>query len=84
MDDEKLNKRWAKYFEDILNVDDKRKVIVVRIRNERRMPVCKRCNNEIEYDEVCGVVKKLKVGKSPGIDEIVVEYLKEGRMYVTE
>ena len=79
MDDEKLNKRWAKYFEDILNVDDKRKVIVVGIRSERRMPVCKRCN-----DEVCGVVKKLKVSKSPGIDEIVVEYLKEDRMYVTE
>ena len=43
-----------------------------------------RCNDEIGYSEVCGAVKKLKGDKLPGIDEIAVEYLKKGGMYVIE
>ena len=65
VNDEKVNKRWGKYFKDLLNVDDKKKVIVVGIGIERRSLVCKRCNDKIGYDEFCGVVKKLK-GKLPG------------------
>ena len=38
--------------------------------------MCERCNDKIGYDEVCGDVMKLN--KSPGIDEITIEYLKKG------
>ena len=47
-------------------VDDERKAILVGIGNERRMPVCERCNVEIGYDEVvCRDVKKMIGGRSP-------------------
>ena len=31
LNDEKVNKKWGKYFEDLLNVDDKKKAMVVGI-----------------------------------------------------
>ena len=78
MDDENVNKRLDKYFEDLLRVVDKRRAIVVG--NERRMSFCERFNDKIRYDEVWGAVKKLKGSKLPGCNEIAVEYLKKGGM----
>ena len=82
VDDEKINKRWTMYFEDLLNISDKRKANLVGVANDRRMSVCERCNDKIRYEEFCGAIKKLKGGKSPSIGEITVEYLKKGGMYV--
>ena len=48
------------------------------------IPVCIRCYIEIEYDEINGAVRRLKGGKSPGIDKIAVEYLKKGGKCVLE
>ena len=59
------------------------KAIVVAVGNERRIPVCKRCNDKIWYN-VCGAVMNLKSGKLPGINEITVEYLKRGGPFVLE
>ena len=73
MDDENVNKRLDKYFEDLLIV----------VGNERRMSFCERFNDKIRYDEVWGAVKKLKGSKLPGCNEIAVEYLKK-RIYVME
>ena len=70
MDDENVNKRLDKYFEDLLIV----------VGNERRMSFCERFNDKIRYDEVWGAVKKLKGSKLPGCNEIAVEYLKKGGM----
>ena len=70
---EDVNKRWAEYFEELLNVQDDREAIIVGVGNGRRMPVCERCNDEIEYNEVWGAVRGLKGGKAPGVDEVVAE-----------
>ena len=43
--------------------------------NARRIPVCWKCNDEIEYDEIIGSAKSLKGVKFPGMDEVVEEYL---------
>ena len=37
-----------------------------------------RCNEEIAFDEISVNVGKLERGKSPGLDDIMVEYLKIG------
>ena len=39
VDDENITIKWAKCFEDLLNVIDKRKAIVIGIENEKEMPV---------------------------------------------
>ena len=79
-----VNRRWAGYFEGLLNVVDDREAVIVGVGNGRRMPVCERCNDNIEYAEICEAVRKLKGGKSPGIDEVAVEFLKRGGECVLE
>ena len=51
MDNEKVYKRWSMYSEDLLNVSDDRQTDrqAVIDGNERRMPVCERCYDEIGY-----------------------------------
>ena len=51
---------------------------VTVVGNGRGMPRCERCDEEIGCDEISANVRKLKGGKSPGLDEIVGEYLKRG------
>ena len=36
------------------------------------MPVCEKRSDEYEYNEVCGAVKRLNEGLSPGPDKVAV------------
>ena len=47
-----VNKRWAEYFEGLLNVNDNNEVFISVEGNGGSMPVCERCNTEIDYDEI--------------------------------
>ena len=49
---DELNKRWAKFSEGLLDVNDSRDPIISVVGNGRGMPVCERCNEEIGYDEI--------------------------------
>ena len=84
MTEEEVNGRWANYFESLLNVTDDREARVTAVGNGRRMPGGVKCDDEIEYEEVYEAVRKMKGGKSAGIDEIVAEYLKKGGVAMIE
>ena len=67
-----------------MNVVDDRGVSIRAVGNGRRMPLCERCNNEINYDKINGANKRLKGEKSPRIDEAAAEYSKSGGECVLE
>ena len=72
-----VRNRWREYFDRLLNVDDGREVEMNEIElndadRNARMAI------ELNEDEVRKAVKKLKKGKSPGIDGITSEMLKYG------
>ena len=67
-----VNKRWAVYFEEFLNIVDD-SVPNISLVGSGLMPVCHGCNVDVECDEINWTVRRLKGGKSPGIDEIAVE-----------
>ena len=71
-----VRQRWSEYYEALLNVDDGRRAQlseVVRVRVND-------ANDELEVsvEDVRKAVKKLKKGKSPGVDGITSEMLKYG------
>ena len=72
-----VKQRWKEYFEWLLNVDDGRRAelteIGLGVMNES-------ANGELEIgvEDVRKAVKKLKGGKSPGVDGITSEMLKCG------
>ena len=72
-----VKQRWSEYFECLLNVDDGRRAQVDRIVIERQD---ENTNGELEVgvEDVRKAVKKLKKGKSPGIDGITSEMLLYG------
>ena len=65
--------RWSEYFERLLNVDDGRRAIISETGRESEN-VIEEC--EISVEEVREAVKKLKKGKSPGVDGVTSEILK--------
>ena len=76
--------RWEGYFESLLNVNSNRVATISRVGNGRGMPRCERCDQAIGRDEINANVRKLKGGKSPGVDEVMGEYLKSGGVSVIE
>ena len=73
---------WTNYFDRLLNVDDGREadltgVIGVGV-NGSEVEV------EVNEEEVRNAVKRLKNGKSPGVDDIMSEMLKGGDRSVVE
>ena len=84
VDKEEVSRRWAGYFEGLLNVNDDRVAAISVVGNGRGMPRCERCNEAIGGDEINSNVRKLKGGKSPGVDEVMGEYLKSGGVSVIE
>jgi len=80
-----VKKRWAEYFEELLNVDDEREANVVAIGSDRRMPVFGDVNDrQVEREEVQEAVKEMKTGKAPGLDGCAAECLKKGGVAVIE
>ncbi|KAI3377376.1 hypothetical protein L3Q82_008565 [Scortum barcoo] len=61
--------RWKKYFEDLLNPTD-------LPSNEEAEAGVSEVDSSITQAEVTEVVRKLRSGKAPGVDEIRPEYLK--------
>ena len=76
-----VKKRWSEYFESLLNVDDGRRVQVSGAQRER---VNENYVMEVSLDDVRKAVKRLKKGKSPGVDGITSEMLIYGGECVLE
>ena len=72
-----VQQRWSEYFKGLLNVDDGRRAQLSEVMGER---VNENGNDamEVSVEDVRKAVKKLKKGKSPGIDGITSEMLKCG------
>ena len=76
--------RWAKYFEQVLNVADVREANI-NVFGNWRMPVLGDLNERaISSEEVREAVNEMKSGKAPGLGEFPVECLKKGGMAVLE
>ena len=69
-----MRRRWAQYFEQVLNIADVRVLGVLGDLNERA----------ISLEEVWKAVNEMRSGKAPGLDGFPVECLKKGGMAVLE
>ena len=77
-------RRWAEYFEQVLNVADVREANINIVGNWQ-MPVCGDLNERaISLVEVLESVNELKYHKAPGLDGFPVKCLKKGGMVVLE
>ena len=75
-----VRRRWAEYFEQVLNVSDVR-VANINVVGNLRMPVLGYLNERaISFEEV----NEMKSGKAPGLDGFMIECLKKGGMAVLE
>ena len=79
-----VRRRWAEYFEQVLNEADVREANINVVGNWR-MPVLGDLNGRaISLEEVGEAVNEMKSGKAPGLDRFPVECLKKGGMAVLE
>ena len=79
-----VSRRWAKYFEQVLNVADAREANMNVVGNWR-MPVLGDLNERaISLEEVVEAVNEMKSAKAPGLDGFPVECSKKGGMAVLE
>ena len=80
-----VRKRWAEYFDDLLNVEDAREADIVAVEGGARMPVLgERLVADITEEEVREAVEVMKAGKAPGLDGIATECLKKGGVTIVE
>ena len=79
-----VRRRWAEYFEQVLNVADVREANINAVGNFR-MPMLGDLNERaISLEEVGEAVNEMRSGKAPGLDGFPVECLKKGGMAVLE
>ena len=79
-----VRRRWAEYFEQVLNVADDREANINVVGNWR-MPVLGDLNKrKISLEEVLEAVNEIKSGKAPGLDGFPVECSQKGGMAVLE
>ena len=79
-----VRRRWAQYFEQVLNVADVREANINVVGNWQ-MPVLGDLNDRaISLEEVREAVNEMRSGKAPGLDGFPVECLKKGGMAVLE
>ena len=72
---EDIEDRWREYFEDLLNVAGREEIIKEQdVESETDTHE----EDEITEEEVIKELKKMKNGKSPGIDGLTADLLKEG------
>ncbi|XP_068224323.1 uncharacterized protein, partial [Palaemon carinicauda] len=75
---EEVRKRWAEFFDSLLNIKDNREtgveVPVMGDKNER----------DITCEEVRRALDETRVGKESGIDSVSAELLMEGGVTVLE
>ena len=77
-----MRRRWAQYFEQVLNVADVREANIDVVGNWG-MPVLGDLNERaIALEEVREAVNEMRSCKAPGLDGFPVECLKKGGMAV--
>ena len=79
-----VGRRWAEYFEQVLNVADVREANINVVGNWRTPTFGNLIGGVISLVEVREAVNEMKYGKAPGLDEYPVECLKKGGMAVLE
>ena len=77
-------KRWAEYFEALLNVEEEREADIVAVGGVEVPVLGERNTKEITRAEVERALKETKAGKAPGVDGVRAEMLKEGGATVLE
>ena len=77
-------KRWAEYFESLLNVEDDREADVMAIGGVEVPVFGDENEREITKDEVERALGETKVGKAAGMDGVSAEMLKKGGVTVLE
>ena len=77
-------KRWAEYFERLLNVEDDREAAIVEVGGVQVPEMGDENEREITREEVKRALNETKVGKAPGMDGVRAEMLKEGGVTVVE
>ena len=79
-----MRRRWAEYFEPVLNVADVLEANINVVGN-RRMPVLGDLHErDMSLEEVLEAVNEMKSGKAPVLDGFPVECLKKGGMAMLE
>ena len=79
-----VRRRWAQYFEQVLNVADVREANI-NVDGNWLMPVLGYLNERaISLEEVGEAVNEMRSGKAPGLNRFPVECLKKGGMAVLE
>ena len=79
-----VSRRWAEYFEQVLNVADAREANMNVVCNWR-MPVLGDLNERaISLEEVVEAVNEMKSGKAQGLDRFPVECILKCGMAVLE
>ena len=76
-------KRWAEYFEELLNVQEDTEADIVAVGGVQ-VPVMGEENEREITIEVKRALNETKGGKAPGMDGVTVEMLKEGGVTVLE
>ena len=77
-------KRWAEYFEELLNVQEDREADIVAVGGVQVPVMGEENEREITREEVKRALNETKGGKAPGMDGVRVEMLKEGGVTVLE
>ena len=70
-------KRWAEYFEELLNVQEDRESDIVAVGGVQVPVMGEENEREITVEEVKRALNETKGGKAPGMDGVRVEMLKE-------
>ena len=77
-------KRWAEYFEELLNVQEDREADIVAVGGVQVPVMGGENEREITREEVKRALNETKGGKAPGMNGVRVEMLKEGGVTVLE
>ena len=77
-------KRWAEYFESLLNVEEDREADVVAVGGVEVPVMGDENEREITREEVERALNETKAGKAPGMDGVRAEMLKKGDVAVVE
>ena len=84
LDGVEVRRRWAEYFEQVLNIIDVIEANINVVGNWRMLVLGDLNERAISLEEVVEAVNEIKSGKAPGQDGFPVECLKKGGMAVLE
>ena len=70
-DKDKISLRWAEYFEELLNVENKRELLTEMYKLEGP-------EKWIEVEEVREAMSGMKSNKAPGVSEVSIDMLRAG------